>query len=484
MVTAPRPTITPAQIRRAAISKLPRLGVILSPEFIAALEPHPREKIVTGGWRGGKSELGFCEFYLPILEDIYATTLGLIEPTPRLYWCIVSKYTAPKKEMDYLAEAAKAGGFLTRYHQPNDDSAVLELYGGMYRYVTKTAQDIPAIAGDACDGVLCVEAGQMMDGIYEQIQGRVLDKRGWIVMSGTIEPTETAPRWLWYEKMADDWAKHPQPGERESYSLPSWANLSVFPYGRQDPEILRIEKSPASLKDKNYFKRRIEGIPTGYSMPIYWQLTEPDSFSFHHPDPTWINGRGAGGHDFGTGGIYNHPSTLVALTMLNKGIANQNVLVVRESWSSLTQDNNVIEYNRRIMGQRYSIPRARWGFDPMQREAADLVGASVFKSRNDKVSMVEARLNRGTLLFDMAPHDSSPAEAARAQSVVAVFEQMQQAHWISKVVVGQGEKLEYDRSDDDLVAALEDAVAVVDGDGSFSFGTPRKFGGMKSTTRR
>ncbi len=460
-----------------AIDKLPMLGVILSPEFRAALEPHPREKVVTGGWRGGKSELGACELYLPIIEDLYTQALGLSQPTPRLYWVIVSSYKAPKKEMDYLAQWAKTGGFLSRYHNSSpdaNDSAAIDLWGGMYQYVTKTAQDIPAIAGEACDGVLCVEAGQMQDGVYQQVKGRVMDKRGRIVMSGTIEPTETAPRWMWYEKMADEWAKHPEVGEHESYSLPSWANLFAFPGGRTDPEILRNEFSDAAKKDANWFKRRFEGIPTGVSFPIYWQLTGPEEFAFNNPYPTWINGKGAGGHDFGTGGVYNHPSTLVALTMLNKGFENQNVLVVREAWSSLTQDQNVIEYNRRILSQKYSIPKTRWGFDPMQKEAAQLVDATVLKSRDTKVGYVEARLNRGTLLFDF----SGPG-------VPALFEQMQNSHWVKKVIVGKGEVYEYDRSEDDLVAALEDAVAVVDADTSFSFGSG-KVGGMavKNPTRK
>jgi len=65
---------------------------------------------------------------------------------------------------------------------------------------------------------------------------------------------------------------------------------------------------------------------------------------------------------------------------------------------------------------------------------------------------LRARLLDGRLLFDL----SKP-------TVVKVFEQMKRVHYQKRTSPTKGEYYEYHRADDDLVAALENAVTVIDG---------------------
>ena len=161
----------------------------------------------------------------------------------------------------------------------------------------------------------------------------------------------------------------------------------------------------------------------------------------------WLYGLGAGGHDYGDS--VGHPSTLAAVT-----INTLNEAWVREVRRKQTGDTNWIEQQRRELSQKYRISLSRWGFDPMQREAARLSGADVIISgqRRLRVGMIEARMgDPPKLFFDM----SGPG-------VAAAYEQGIRIHWRKVMRPGQGEVFEYARIDDDDFASIENAIQVID----------------------
>ena len=49
----------------------------------------------------------------------------------------------------------------------------------------------------------------------------------------------------------------PNEEEAQSFSLPTWSNLTIFPGGRQDPEILKLE----AASSPEWFQERYGGIP-------------------------------------------------------------------------------------------------------------------------------------------------------------------------------------------------------------------------------
>ena len=461
-------TLTPASLREFAGRKaLERVGVDVSPEFGAALFPRPREKVVTGGWQAGKSVEGAAEIYID---------LPLIDPDRDYrYWVIVPTYRAPHKEIDYLLQWCQAMGIVSSHHFPDGSSCRIALFGGRVVVETKTAEDPEGIAGEPCDGVLVVEAGQMPETIRTQAQGRIVTRRGWITYTGTLEDDEAKPRYAWYGTLAERWRDHIT-HEQGAYELPTWANRTVFPGGRQDPEITRQEL----IFDEHSFSRRYGGRAKGVRWAVYTQLQAPNARAkYLKPIPAghdnWVWGLGVGGEDYGS--EHGHPSALSALSMNDLG-----ELWVRECHKLQTSDTKRLEEQRLALSHLYSIPRVRWGFDPMLRAHADYVGAEAVDAaagaRMRRAGGVIARLNGlpgmlgPGLFFDINGH-----------GVTDGYDEMTRVHLAKKLMPNRGEVFEYVRIADDVTATIENAVEVADGRQPLPIGnTVKLVGASKAIT--
>lgn len=442
-------------LRDGLIEELPRFGVLISPEFRAALEPHPKEKMILGGVQGGKSMLGFCELQLAVLEwMVHGNTMR-----DYLYWVIVPSYRDPHKEMDYLLKANSDSGIITRHNFPQDGPCRIEFFGGKLVVETRTAQDPEAIAGEPCDGVLVVEAGQMPSVIRERALERTITKDGWVVYSGTLEDDAAKPRYVWYGELGRNWLDKPS-RDAQAYSLPTWANLSIHPQGRNSPGIVAEEQRWLNAGKVYTFNRRIAGIPDGVQYPVYEDVQTGEWGAGDVSKWNFLRTRNAGGHDWGT--TRYHPSTLVAVQ-----VSQNNVAVVRDYWDGQGRPIPEIESRRHLMGQRWDIPKRRWGFDPQLKRAAELEGVEAVAmgkgSRQRRVGLVESRLKQRQLLFDMDYVEGDSAdERARKARVRRLFDQMRRVHYVKKDVSGEGEVYVYNRADDDGAAALEDAIEVID----------------------
>lgn len=406
-----------------------------------------------------------------LAAEVWCETPMMVPGETYLIWIIVPSYRSPHKEIDYLEQWGRKTGILTYSHLPPPDrgqpcAIEFNLNGARCRIETKTAKDIEGIAGEPCDMVIIAEPGQMPETIVNQVQGRVITKRGRIVAGGTIEDAEMKVRFAWYPEMAASLEAEGPNDEAASFRLPSWSNLAVFPGGRRDPEILRLELPPPKGLGRQAFDRRIGGKPEGVEFPVYPQIHDA---VFDENDPTrcgyhfdcsnlrlaWQWHVGAGGHDYGEG--EGHPSTLVACTVLPSAIDPAGLLVVRDAWWAESEDITLIESTRRLMGQKYRITRKRWAFDPTQREAARMAGAwaattstTQGSARGWRVGLVHARLNHDLIRFDLA----NPR-------VVALFKEMRLVHKIRKRMPGRGTVWIYNRDKDDLTAGLEMANELI-----------------------
>ena len=351
-------------------------------------------------------------------------------------------YNAAAKELEYLHDWAVARGVCDTYHISDNDASRLVLMGGRVVIETRSGQHPERIAAEAVDGIVVVEAGQMPESIRTQCQGRVMTRRGWITYSGTIEDDEAKPRWAWFGQLAEEWAASPNE-EHAAFALPSWANVSAFPDGRADAEIAHLWE----VLGEHAFNRRIAGRPSGVEFGVYPAMEHrgyADKWGFP-PATTWLSSLGAGGHDYGE--TYGHLTTLAVLT-----VSDRDEVWVREVRWNQSGDTRWIEQNRRDLSAKYGVSLYRWGFDPMQREAAEQAGAEVSTSRSRKVGLVEARLSTGRLFFDL-----------EGPGVREAVEQMRRVHYVKREVPGMGFRYEYARVDDDMAAAVENAVAVIDG---------------------
>lgn len=229
----------PAQIRGAIWDVA---GYTPSPEQMIAHLADVRQKLVSGGERGGKSKFTAME----LLIWVAATLDGL-------FWLVGPDYEQARAEFQHLVDAlAKLNWLAKRY-------AVSTPKVGGWRVVTrqgnvietKTSHEIEKLASVAPSGICMCEAAQQEYGSYLRCRGRVAEKRGPIILSGTFEGS-----FGWYPELWQRWQGANEDGGH-SYSLPTWSNLAIYPGGRQDPEILALEATyPA-----DEFLERFGAIP-------------------------------------------------------------------------------------------------------------------------------------------------------------------------------------------------------------------------------
>lgn len=210
-------------------------------QFLAHMSP-ARLKLVAGGERGGKS-------FSAAMELIARYHLG------ELFWLVAIDYNLCRPEFKYLLaffqkiDAVESYSLPTSTHMP----CSMTLKGGI-EISTITAKDAQKLAGRAPDGILLCEAAQVDYEVYLKCLGRLSEKNGWLWMSGTFENDSYMS---WYAEQYEKWViDNDENGA--AFSLPTWANLAIYPGGINDPKIQELKaKSP----NPEWFLERYAGIP-------------------------------------------------------------------------------------------------------------------------------------------------------------------------------------------------------------------------------
>lgn len=196
-----------------------------------------RIRQVAGGERSGKSKSS-------AMDLVGRLFFG------KLYWLVAADYERTKAEFTYICDALDK--MQIRYTATRQvDPGEINIEGGI-QVVTKSAKDNRKLAMEAPDGILVCEASQIDYETYLRLRGRLAEKRGWMLMSGTFESSLG-----WYVE-AFERGKGQNAEGLVSFSLPTWTNTYVFPGGRDDPEIKLLENSFS----KEWFMERFGGVPT------------------------------------------------------------------------------------------------------------------------------------------------------------------------------------------------------------------------------
>jgi hypothetical protein len=235
---------------------LDRVGVELTADQQRPLASRARKKLVAGGERAGKSFYTAAELVTRVLWG-------------RLFWIVGPDYELARPELEYVAEWLGQLGAIAnpRYDisLPKYGKAFVKTKTGQL-FETKTADDVRKIAARAPDGIVLVEAAQLSYDVYLKVNGRLSERRGWLVASGTFEGGAG-----WYPELFDEWqGLNPEGGQ--SFSLPSWGNTKIFPGGRDDPEILRLEA--AYSKVPLMFEERCGAVPAPPANLVFSQFRE------------------------------------------------------------------------------------------------------------------------------------------------------------------------------------------------------------------
>jgi hypothetical protein len=208
-----------------------------------------RIKLVAGGERGGKSVVGSKEALLAM-------------PLSKLIWLVSSEYDVSRTEFNYLMEDLQKIKQIITFSTSKEGSLTGTAPNGC-QIVTKSAQDYQKLGMEAPDFILVCEAAQIEYEAYLRLRGRIAEKRGKMVLTGTFEGSVG-----WYADMFTRW-QGANDEDAKSYSLPSWDNPVVYPGGRNDPEILRLE----AQTPKDIFMERYAGVPCKPSGLIVSEFT-------------------------------------------------------------------------------------------------------------------------------------------------------------------------------------------------------------------
>ena len=214
-----------------------RVGYAPYAEQRAAHDSKARIRLIAGGERAGKSRSAAMELVGRFLEG-------------QLYWLVGPDYDLCRPEFAYLIEALESLDAIETLAAPTGQSNRLMLRNGTL-ITTRSAQRAPRLAGQAPDGILGCEAAQLSYEAYLRLSGRLAERRGWLWLSGTFEGSRG-----WYAEKFRAWQSD-NPDEAASFSIPSWSNRTLFPGGREDPEIERL----AVAYPSDLFQERLGGVP-------------------------------------------------------------------------------------------------------------------------------------------------------------------------------------------------------------------------------
>ena len=217
------------------------------------LNSRKRFILVAGGEQAGKS----------MVASKYLLGRFLETDGAGLFWLVAADYERTRAEFEYLVEDFGNLGLLKEASKRVDPGRII--LADDTRIETKSAKDPSTLAMRAPNGIGGCEASQLDLETFNRLRGRCAPKRGWMFLSGTFEGSLG-----WYPQMFQSW-QHSSNKDEQSFSLPSYSNQYLYPGGRDDPEILALERASSD----DFFMERIEGIPSPPSGMVFTEI-RPD----------------------------------------------------------------------------------------------------------------------------------------------------------------------------------------------------------------
>lgn len=337
-----------------------------------------RRVLITGGIRSGKTTRAAFKAFKESLV-----------PGAKLIWLIGPDYPQAKEEFRMIMEWSVMFNLIDpniKVSMPqNGQRSLTNIFG--CRIETKSGKNPERIASVACDGIVLCEPGQMAEEVYKASLGRLTERRGWLIAAGTLEDDMTKPRWAWYEDKAVEWLKHGVEETEQAFSLPTWTNVTLFPEGQNDPELIDIRSKVSDFTwDRSY-----GGIPQGLEHPVFYSLHEKGAVdNLIIPGPRAFIG-GAIGVDYGR--TFEHPSAVSVVMEDSYGR-----YWVREGWLGYKSDVTEIVSVVRAFEQNYNVHRGC--VDPNQAVLSELLGYQIAAggmSGNGKPSEMRISLTNGLL---------------------------------------------------------------------------------------
>lgn len=211
----------------------------------AVLMHAARNKVVSGGRRLGKSEIGAAE----LDAEVVKTKLMLSKLTEmgkrREFWIVGPEYTDAEKEFRKHWDLLKKIGIPMdkpgSYYDAHSGDMQLSLMKGKYIVLGKSARHPERLVGEGLNGAIMAEAAKMKESVWSKyIRPTLADFNGWSIFASTPEGKN------WFYELWQD-GQDPFNEEWASWRIPSWHNPYVYPLGATETKIATLR---AALEER------------------------------------------------------------------------------------------------------------------------------------------------------------------------------------------------------------------------------------------
>ncbi len=207
----------------------------LHKETIYKLLDGTRFFVICGGERAGKSFLSAFMGAI-LMQPNNMDSPG--ESERDLGWVLGPDYKQARSEFQYIMDVLDQMGLIERRSTPENPTSPWSLTTSYnFKLETKSANDLRKIASYPPRFIIQAEASQHTFESWLKSRARVAQKRGYVILSGTLE--KGLP---WYGDLLKRW-KAPNPEGGFGISIPTWENKIEFPGGWDDPEIQSLRDS-------------------------------------------------------------------------------------------------------------------------------------------------------------------------------------------------------------------------------------------------
>ncbi len=202
----------------------------------------------------------------------------------KLYWIVGPTYDLGEKEFRIMYDD------LVRHLGMGKDRRIRKGYnkrsGTLFlefpwntKVEVRSADNPESLVGESLDGVIMAEAAKHKRDTWERyIRPALADKQGFGVFCTTPE----GHNWIYDLYMLGQDDDFP---DYESWRMPSWENTIVFPGGRNDPEILQMERTTTP----EWFAQEIGASFTSFVGKIFPEFDEQIHVKNHTFNPMWPN---------------------------------------------------------------------------------------------------------------------------------------------------------------------------------------------------
>lgn len=222
----------------------------------AAVLMHPaRHKVVSGGRRLGKSEIGAGELDAEVTKTkLILSKLNELD-VRREFWIVGPEYTDSEKEFRKTWNAVKRAGIPMdkpgSYYDAHSGDMIMSLMRGRYLVIGKSARHPERLVGEGLTGVVMAEAAKQKESVWSKyIRPTLADFGGWSIHSSTPE----GKNWFY-----ENWQAGQDPSNTDwaSWRIPAWMNPHVYPLGATDDKIktLRMAMEEGGFNFNTLVKR-------------------------------------------------------------------------------------------------------------------------------------------------------------------------------------------------------------------------------------